>query len=140
LDESASPEDSESLDLNQDEQPKFVNQAPQILPNQNQTANRRTESPYTGLTISPNEMEQKIGSMTKPVPESKVGRKLRANPRLLDKDFVLAYYSSARLFSDAARQSWVDPDRQPLTSDATAPRATHSSGDPPDRPLSPAGR
>lgn len=61
---------------------------------------------------------------------------LRADPRLLDKDLVLAYYSSERLFSDAARQSWIDPDRQPLTNDATAPRSTHSSSDPPDRPLS----
>jgi hypothetical protein len=37
---------------------------------------------------------------------------LRAHPRLLDKD--LAYYSTERLFSEAARRSWVDPDRQPL--------------------------
>jgi len=39
---------------------------------------------------------------------------LHANPRLLDKDFVLAYYSTDRLFSSEARRSWVDPDRQPL--------------------------
>jgi hypothetical protein len=45
---------------------------------------------------------------------------LRADPRLLDKDHVLAYYSAERLFGDAARQSWVDPDRQPLTSEAAS--------------------
>jgi hypothetical protein len=39
---------------------------------------------------------------------------LRANPRLLDKDLLLAYYSTDRLFSEEARRSWVDPDRQPL--------------------------
>ena len=38
---------------------------------------------------------------------------LRAHPRLLDKDLVLAYYSTDRLFSEEARRSWVDPDRQP---------------------------
>jgi hypothetical protein len=39
---------------------------------------------------------------------------LRANPHLLDKGLLLAYYSTDRLFSEEARRSWVDPDRQPL--------------------------
>jgi hypothetical protein len=38
---------------------------------------------------------------------------LLANPRLLDKDLVLAYYSSDRLFSEEARRVSVAPDRQP---------------------------
>ena len=60
---------------------------------------------------------------------------LRAFPRLLDKELPLAFYSRERLFSDAARLSWVAPDRQPLTPDASALRSSDSPGDPPDRPL-----
>ena len=45
---------------------------------------------------------------------------VHAHPRLLEKDFPLAYYSSERLFSDKARTSWVEPDLKPLSVDATA--------------------
>ena len=45
---------------------------------------------------------------------------VRANPRLLEKNFPLAYYSPERLFSDKARASWVEPDLKPLPVDATA--------------------
>lgn len=31
-----------------------------------------------------------------------------------DKDSLLRYYSGERLMSDAARQGWVPPDRQPI--------------------------
>jgi len=75
MDDSETGEDSESLDLNQDDQPKFVNQAPQIRPNPTfnpaatrlpgQTPSRDSNSPYTGLTISPHEMEQKIAATPK---------------------------------------------------------------------------
>ena len=60
---------------------------------------------------------------------------LRAHPRLLDKDLPLAFYSRDRLFSDAARLSWVAPDRQPLTSDAAPFCPTDPSGDAPNRPV-----
>ena len=43
---------------------------------------------------------------------------VHAHPRLLEKDFPLAYYSSERLFSDKARTSWVEPDLKPLSVDA----------------------
>lgn len=43
---------------------------------------------------------------------------VHAHPRLLEKDFPLAYYSSERLFSDQARTSWVEPDLKPLSVDA----------------------
>ena len=35
---------------------------------------------------------------------------LRAHPALADKDLPLQYYSRRRLFSDAARAAWVEPD------------------------------
>jgi hypothetical protein len=35
-------------------------------------------------------------------------------PRLLDKDAPLAYYSRERLYSDEARQRWIEPDLKPL--------------------------
>ena len=43
-----------------------------------------------------------------------------ANPQLLEKNLLLAYYSAERLFSDVARTSWVQPDLKPLSSDAIA--------------------
>jgi YHS domain-containing protein len=80
MDESETGEDSETLDLNQDDQPKFVHQAPQIRPNPTfnpaatrlpgQTPGRDSDSPYTGLTISPNEMEQKIAGTPKPAADA----------------------------------------------------------------------
>ena len=39
---------------------------------------------------------------------------LLRHPALCDKRLPLRYYSQARLFSDEARRSWVDPDLQPL--------------------------
>src|SRR5262245_43517895 len=80
MDESDSDDDSETLDLNRDDQPKFVQQAPQIHPNPTfnptlnkvpgQTSSRDSDSPYTGLTISPNEMEQKTAASQKPAAPS----------------------------------------------------------------------
>src|SRR5260370_37218007 len=63
MDDADSQEDSESLELNQDDQKKVASQPPQILPNQ--SANGPAESPYTGVKIAPNEMEQKIASAPK---------------------------------------------------------------------------
>jgi hypothetical protein len=60
---------------------------------------------------------------------------IQANPRLLEKDLPLVYYSSERLFSDKARSSWVEPDLKPL-SDVTALRSSSSPRHPPDRTLS----
>jgi hypothetical protein len=59
-----------------------------------------------------------------------------ANPRWLEKDFPLAYYSAERLFSDRARSSWVEPDLKPLSVDATAFCSSSSPYDTPDRALS----
>ncbi len=68
-DDADSQEDSDSLELNQDDQKKKVaSQPPQILPNQ--SANGPAESPYTGVKISPNEMEQRIVSGPRPVIEA----------------------------------------------------------------------
>ena len=68
------------------------------------------------------------------------GKSLReivhANPRLLEKNFPLAYYSSTRLFSDRARISWVEPDLKPLSVDAITVCSSSSPGDAPDRALS----
>jgi hypothetical protein len=61
---------------------------------------------------------------------------VHANPRLLEKNFLLAYYSAERLFSDSARTSWVEPDLKPLSVDATAFCSSSSPGDTPDRALS----
>ena len=52
-----------------------------------------------------------------------------ANPQLLEKNFLLAYYSAERLFSDEARVSWKEPDLKPLSIDAIA---THSPSAPRD--------
>ena len=61
---------------------------------------------------------------------------VRANPRLLEKNFPLAYYSPERLFSDKARSSWVEPDLKPLPDDASALRSSSSPGHTPDWTLS----
>ena len=61
---------------------------------------------------------------------------VQANPRLLEKNFPLAYYSPERLFSDKARSSWVEPDLKPLPVDATALRSSSSPGHTPDWTLS----
>ena len=61
---------------------------------------------------------------------------VRANPHLLEKEFLLAYYSAERLFSDEARISWVEPDLKPLSIDAIATCSSSSSRDAPNRSLS----
>jgi hypothetical protein len=61
---------------------------------------------------------------------------VHANPRLLEKNFPLAYYSTERLFSDEARTSWVEPDLKPLSIDATAPCSSSPPRDAPNRSLS----
>jgi hypothetical protein len=50
---------------------------------------------------------------------------LALNPRLLEKDFSLEYYSRDVLFSDRARTSWIEPDLKPFHTDATP---VYSSG------------
>jgi hypothetical protein len=57
---------------------------------------------------------------------------VHVNPRLLEKNFPLAYYSPKRLFSDKARASWVEPDLKPLPVDATALCSSSSPGHTPD--------
>jgi hypothetical protein len=61
---------------------------------------------------------------------------VHANPRLLEKNFPLAYYSAERLFSDEARTSWVEPDLKPLSIDAIATCSSSPSRDAPNRSLS----
>ena len=61
---------------------------------------------------------------------------VQANPRLLEKNFPLAYYSPERLFSDKARSSWIEPDLKPLPVHATALRSSSSPGHTPDWTLS----
>ncbi len=64
IDESDTQDDADSMDLNNDDPSKVANQAPQML--NNQTANGPAASPYSGLTIAPNEMEQKVATTFKP--------------------------------------------------------------------------
>ena len=59
-----------------------------------------------------------------------------ANPRLLEKNFPLGYYSAERLFSDEARVSWMEPDLKPLSIDAIATCSPSAPCNPPDRSLS----
>ena len=61
---------------------------------------------------------------------------VQKNPRLLEKNFPLSYYSANWLFSDDARRLWVEPDRKPLPADATALDSSSSPGDTPHRALS----
>src|SRR5438093_1896833 len=61
---------------------------------------------------------------------------VHANPRLLEKNFPLAYYSSGRLFSDEARTSWLEPDLKPLSNDVIASCSSSPPRDAPDWPLS----
>lgn len=61
---------------------------------------------------------------------------VEANPRLLEKEFPLAYYSPERLFSQKARTSWVEPDLQALPLDATAFHPSDSPSHTSDRALS----
>ena len=61
---------------------------------------------------------------------------VQANPQLLEKSFPLNYYSAKRLFSDEARNSWVQPDLKPLPIDATATCSPSSPRHPSNRSLS----
>ncbi len=61
---------------------------------------------------------------------------VHANPRLLEKNFPLTYYSRERLFNETARTSWVEPDLKPLSIDAITFCSSSSSGDTSDRALS----
>jgi hypothetical protein len=61
---------------------------------------------------------------------------VHANPRLLEKDFPLTYYSRERLFSQCARSSWLEPDLKPLSLDATAIYSSSSPRNAPHRTLS----
>jgi len=61
---------------------------------------------------------------------------VHANPQLLEKNFILAYYSAERLFSDEARTSWVEPDLKPLSINAIATCSSSPPCDAPNRPLS----
>lgn len=61
---------------------------------------------------------------------------VHANPRLLEKNFPLTYYSRERLFSEDARSSWVVPDLNSPSFDATAFCSFSSPGDTPNRPVS----
>jgi hypothetical protein len=58
---------------------------------------------------------------------------MRMVARLVDKDLPLAYYSPARLASDAARREWIEPDLQPMPDDATRTRTLDSPRDAPNR-------
>jgi hypothetical protein len=58
---------------------------------------------------------------------------VETNPRLLEKNFLLAYYSRERLFSDEARRSWMEPDLKPLFANAIASSSSSSPGNAPDR-------
>lgn len=58
---------------------------------------------------------------------------IRMVARLLDKDLPLAYYSPERLWCDAARTGWLEPDLQAI--DDLTPRSTHPPRDASDRPV-----
>ncbi|HET7746551.1 MAG TPA: hypothetical protein VFM29_04565 [Vicinamibacteria bacterium] len=58
---------------------------------------------------------------------------VRMVARLLDRDLPLAYYSRERLFGDAARAGWLEPDLKEI--DDPAPRPPDPPRDAPDRPL-----
>jgi len=61
---------------------------------------------------------------------------VKANPHLLEKNFLFAYNSAERLFSDEARSSWVAPDLKPLSIDAIATCSSSPPRDAPNRSLS----
>ena len=58
------------------------------------------------------------------------------NPELLEKDFVLTYYSSKRLFSETARRLWIKPDLRPLPTNANEVCSASPSRDASHRDLS----
>jgi hypothetical protein len=61
---------------------------------------------------------------------------VQANPRLLEKDFPLTYYSRERLFSAHARTAWAEPDLKPFSFDATSFCSSSSPRNSPHRSLS----
>ena len=130
LDESEAKEDSESLELNQDERPAVASQPPQILPNQ--AANGSAESPYSGLRISPNEVEQTPMSAPAPVrgPE---------NPLTTDDRALSA--KEAKPASKPITDSEIDgddDDDEDLDELAKPPAKTASSAAPDSAPIQPA--
>jgi len=58
------------------------------------------------------------------------------NPELLEKTFPLRYYSRERLFSEAARVSWDEPDIKPLPTNASEVCSPSSARDASHRTLS----
>ena len=68
---------------------------------------------HTTLTIA---WVRIIESERRSYPDSPFDALVAACPTLLDKDAPLAYYSRERLFSDQARQEFVEPDLKPLPS------------------------
>jgi hypothetical protein len=58
---------------------------------------------------------------------------IRMVARLLDKNLPLTYYSPERLWSDAARAGWLEPDLQPI--DGPTPRSAHPPCDASHRPV-----
>jgi len=61
---------------------------------------------------------------------------VEANRQLLEKNFVLEYYSPELLFSDRARTSWADPDLKSLPVDATSFCSSSSTSDSSDQLVS----
>jgi hypothetical protein len=66
-----------------------------------------------------------------------VGRSLeeiiRDNPRLLEKNLTLDYYSRETLLSDRARKSWLEPDLKPLPTNAAPLYSSGPTGHPSHR-------
>jgi len=58
---------------------------------------------------------------------------MRMLARLLDTELPLQYYSRDRLFSDAARAGWLEPDLKPDFNDAAQTRAPDPPRNTPDR-------
>ena len=53
-------------------------------------------------------------AMSKTGGEVTLGSFFERNPELLDQNLPYQFYSRERLFSDAARAAWIEPDLQPL--------------------------
>ena len=60
-----------------------------------------------------------LGQARRAKPAYSLEQIIRENPQLLEKNLALEYYSSDRLFSAAARCSWIVPDLKPLETHAT---------------------
>lgn len=55
-----------------------------------------------------------IAAVRAEYPELSFDALAEACPVLLDKDAPLAYYTREHLYSDTARQAWVEPNQKPL--------------------------